>query len=375
MSIDITGPHPRSRDGNEFILTVMDSFTKWAEAIPIRSHTAQVVARKLVENVFARYGTPLRLLSDQGPEFESALMAEMCRAFQIEKVRTTSYKPSTNGAVERFHRTLNSMLGKVVDESQRDWDHRLYEVMAAYRSTVHQSTGFSPNFLVYGRENRAPIDLVLAVSDEPDGVGTSPDEFVNEMLDRKRRAYDLVRRNLGKAAERRKKDYDVNVRTKSFKRGQWVWYFYPRRYRGKSPKWARHYQGPFLIVREMPPCNFVIQRSARSKPIVCHTDKLKEYGGEPPPSWIDDGSDLPVTEGSPSRQDVAPAESAQVDVTQPPTGAADVDADDDRPGVDAHRAVDEKRDDVSRNDRTDSPPQSRRLRDRGQLRRPARMRD
>jgi transposase InsO family protein len=113
-------------------------------------------------------------------------MAELCRAFQIEKIRTTSYKPSTNGAVERFHRTLNSMLGKVVEESQRDWDHRLYEVMAAYRSTVHQSTGFSPNFLVYGRENRAPIDLVLAVSDEPDGVGTSPDEFVNEMLDRKR---------------------------------------------------------------------------------------------------------------------------------------------------------------------------------------------
>ena len=86
-------------------------------------------------------------------------MAELCKAYQIEKIRTTGYKPSTNGGVERFHRTLNSMLGKVVDESQKDWDRRLPQVMSAYNATVQQSTGFSPNFLVYGRENRALIDL------------------------------------------------------------------------------------------------------------------------------------------------------------------------------------------------------------------------
>jgi hypothetical protein len=138
MSMDITGPHPRSRDGNEYILTILDSFTKWAEAFAIRHHTATVVTKKLVE-VFARYGTPLRLLSDQGAEFESAVMAELCKAYQIEKIRTTGYKPSTNGGVERFHRTLNSMLGKVVDESQKDCDRRLPQVMSAYNATVHQS--------------------------------------------------------------------------------------------------------------------------------------------------------------------------------------------------------------------------------------------
>ncbi len=144
----------------------MDSFSKFAEAIPIRSHTATVVARRLVDNVFSRYGVPIRILSDQGPEFESALMADLCLSYGIEKIRTSSYKPSTNGAIERFHRTLNSMLGKVVAESQRDWDQHVAPVMAAYRSTIHASTGYTPNFLVYGRENRAPIDLVLAVDDD-----------------------------------------------------------------------------------------------------------------------------------------------------------------------------------------------------------------
>jgi hypothetical protein len=125
----------------------------------------------------------------------------------------------------------------------------------------------------------------------------------------------------------------------------------------------------------MPPCNFVIQRSARSKPIVCHTDKLKEYGGEPPPSWIDDGSDFPVTKGSPSRQDAAPATSVPVDVTLPVTESAEVDDDGDRPLIEAHRVVDAMRNEVPMSDKPDSPPPARRLRERGQLRCPARMRD
>jgi hypothetical protein len=147
----------------------------------------------------------------------------------------------------------------------------------------------------------------LVVAGELEGIGTSPDAYVNEMLEIKRKAYDLARRHLGRAAERRKREYDKGVREKTFKKGAWVWYFYPRRYRGKSPKWQRHYIGPFLITREIPPCNYVIQRSARSKPIVAHVDKLKEYYGVPPASWIAEESDLPVTVGCPVENSVPAA--------------------------------------------------------------------
>ena len=114
VSVDITGPHPRSTRGRRFILTLVDHFSKWAEAIPLASHTAPIVAKTLVGHVFTRFGAPKQLLTDRGPEFESQLFRDLVTFYGVDKLRTTPYKPSTNGIVERFHRTLNSMLGKVV---------------------------------------------------------------------------------------------------------------------------------------------------------------------------------------------------------------------------------------------------------------------
>jgi len=92
VSIDITGPHPRSLKGHVFLLTVMVHSTKWAGAIPLRNHTAPTVARALVVNVFSRFGVPLQLLSDRRKEFESALFSELCQWMCIDKIRTTAYR-------------------------------------------------------------------------------------------------------------------------------------------------------------------------------------------------------------------------------------------------------------------------------------------
>ena len=173
ISIDITGPHPRSSRGNIYILTMVDHFSKWAEAIPLSRHTAPVVARALMTHVFSRFGMPLQLLSDRGPEFESQLFTELMQWLEIDKLRTTAYKPSTNGVVERFHRTLNTMLGKIVCGSHRDWDECLPVVMAAYRASPHSSTGFSPNKLFLGRENRMPLDLLMGLPTEEVNAGRS----------------------------------------------------------------------------------------------------------------------------------------------------------------------------------------------------------
>ena len=136
----------------------MDSFTKWAEAFPLRSKEAEPIARVLVEQLFTRFGPPLSILSDLGREVDGKIMNEVCKLFGIEKLRTTAYKPNTN-QVERFHKTMNSILAKTVAEHQRDWDARLPFAMAAYRATQHDSTGYSPNMLVLGRETRAPPDI------------------------------------------------------------------------------------------------------------------------------------------------------------------------------------------------------------------------
>ena len=114
IAINITGKHPKSRNGNDYMLTVMDHFSKLAEAYPLRDHKAPTVAKVLVEQLFSRFGMPYQLQSDQGPDFGTDLFLEMCRWMDIDKIRTSPYRPASNWMVKCYHRTLNSMLGKIV---------------------------------------------------------------------------------------------------------------------------------------------------------------------------------------------------------------------------------------------------------------------
>ena len=244
----------------------MDSFSKWAEAFPLRSKEAEGIAKVLVEQVFARFGVPLSILSDQGKEVDGQIMREVCRLFGIEKIRTTPYKPSTN-QVERFHRTMNSVLAKTVNESQKDWDLRLPFVMSAYRATRHESTGYTPNLLVFGRENRAPPDIVFgSPEEEPDA---SYDDFVEKVRERQVLAYSEVRKSLQKSANRNKKYYDIGLKPKKFSAGEWVMYFNPRKLRSRQMKWVRQYEGPYLILELPSVVTAKIQKSPKAKPKVC----------------------------------------------------------------------------------------------------------
>ena len=172
---------------------------------------------------------------------------------EIQKIRTTPYHPQTNGCVERFHRTLNSMIGKIVSYNQRDWDCCLTTVMAAYRASKHESTGFTPNRIVLGRENRAPLDIILDDLPEAEDKSENYGEFVMEKERRMRDCYAIAREHLKTAAKRRKDDYDTKVTSRTFDVGQWTWYYYPRRYIRRSPKWTKTYDGPFLVVGKIPP--------------------------------------------------------------------------------------------------------------------------
>ena len=183
-------------------------------------------------------------------------------------------------------RTLNSMLGKIVKESQRDWDEKLPQVMAAYRASPHSSTGFTPNQLFLGRETRMPLDLIMGVPPEDEGQPISTDDFVQRVKEDAEACYELARKELQVAAERRKKTYDVRVKKAVFALGEWVWYYCPRRYAQKSPKWQKMYDGPFLIIRVIEPVNYMIQRSPRSRIMVVHVDKLKKCFGKTTASWL-----------------------------------------------------------------------------------------
>jgi len=285
VGIDITGPHPASNSGFKYILTVIDHFSRWAEAFPIRNQEAVTVARVLCDQFISRFGCPRQILSDQGPCFESRLFQDLCRQLQIDKIRTSPYKPSTNGMVERFHKTLNSMLGKVVSARQKDWDVCLPGVMAAYRATPHSSTGFSPNLLFTGRETIAPIDLVLGDNLQIDPAVRNVNEFVDNLLCRLQDTYVLVRSHTLQSAQFRTARYNLRARPVSFVPGQLVWYYCPRRITGVKMKWARFYDGPYKILDQVGPVLYRVQRTARSLPKLVYVDKLKPYSGESPKNW------------------------------------------------------------------------------------------
>ena len=170
-------------------------------------------------------------------------------------------------------------------------------VLMAYRASPHSSTGYTPNRLFLGRENCLPIDLVLG-RPKQQVEARSVDEFVQAQEKAIEAAFRLARGHLRVAAERRKKAYDIRVKEQAFKEGDWVYYYYPRRRVGKSAKWQKFYEGPYLVIRCIPPSNYVIQKSQRSKPMTIHGDKLKKYFGEPPRSWIEvaTGNFLPAEE-------------------------------------------------------------------------------
>ena len=293
LSIDLTGPHPRSTKGNVYTLTVICHFTKWAEGYPIRNKEAATVARVLVDHFIAHYGMPKSILSDQGSEFCNHVIDEVYDLLNIRRLRTTSYHPSCNGAVERLHRTMNAMLAKMVKESQRDWDVQLPFVMSAYRAAKHTTTGFSPNMLVLGREVDTPLDALCAPPNSAEA--TRYGEFVTDRQERMHRAFQMVRDHLKTAICRNQKYYDVKVRPAAFRVGEWVYYYLPRRVAGRSPKWESFYQGPFLIVRSLSTVNFVIQRSSRAKLQVVHVDKLKKCVDSGRTSWLTkDGGEVVI---------------------------------------------------------------------------------
>jgi transposase InsO family protein len=319
LSIDLTGPHCRSNNGFIWILTCIDPFTKWVEAFPIRNKEAETVARTLVEQVFTRFGVPIAMLSDCGKEVDGNLMKAVCRLLNIDKMHTTFYKPSTNSAIERLHRTMNSMLGKVVAEHQKDWDTHLPYVMAAYRASRHEATGYSPNHLVLGRENRMPIDIVLDLPSVEEPAETY-DDYVDKMQERLREAYKLVREHIGQAAERNKKYYDLRVRPQKYAVGNWVLYYNPRHYRGREDKWSRKFIGPFLVTKVLPPVNLVLQRSAKAKPLVVHLDKVKLFTGVTPQPWVPITTECePLNESHRNEPTVINENETKVDTSHEPT--------------------------------------------------------
>jgi transposase InsO family protein len=164
-AVDILGPLPLTNKKNTYLMVVGDYFTKWKDAIPIRNKKATIIAQKFINHIVSIFGVPMQLHSDQGQTFESDVFQEVCKILGIEKTRSTPYRPQSDGMIERANRTIENMLSAFVDQNQKNWDDLIPLLMLAYRSAVHESTGVSPNEMVFGCSATLPVDLILGRAD------------------------------------------------------------------------------------------------------------------------------------------------------------------------------------------------------------------
>lgn len=193
------------------VLVVTDHFTKLAHAFPCANQTAQQVARKLWDNVFCVYGFPVRLHSDQGTNFESKLIAELLRLAGVAKSHTTAYHPMGNGGTERFNRTLGSMLRTLPLKEKHRWPQQIQTLTFAYNATVHETTGYAPFFLMFGRVPRLPVDLMFEpVLDDPDVVDY--DSYVQSLISCLKSAMEIAQRHSSTEQQHQARQYNKRIK-------------------------------------------------------------------------------------------------------------------------------------------------------------------
>ncbi|KAG1955575.1 interleukin-1 receptor accessory protein-like 1-A [Pimephales promelas] len=220
VCMDFLSIEPDSK-GIANVLVIMDHFTRYAQAFPTKDQRAVTVAKILCEKYFVHYGLPARIHSDQGRDFKSRLIKELLGMLGIRKSRTSPYHPQGDPQPERFNRTLLAMLGTLDPAKKAKWSQHISQLVHAYNCTKNKATGYSPYYLLFGREARLPVDLCFGTS--PDGdYEVTFQQYVETMRHELQEAYQLAEETSLKNHQRNKQHYDKRVKPQMLEKGDRV---------------------------------------------------------------------------------------------------------------------------------------------------------
>ena len=282
VHIDILGPFPISRSGNRYVLMLIDQFTRWLEAYPLPDQTAEQVARVVVDQFIARFGSPLYIHSDQGRNFESDLFGSVCELLDIVKTRTTPTHLASNGQVERYNTILLALIRCHIDGASDKWDEAVPLLAGAIRSMQNRHTGMTANMLMLGREVRKPISLAYSFNELV--PHSCPHEYVKELLKNFYEVHHPARDKLKTAMKIQKHAYDTKIREADFHVGDLVYRRNLLLKNGDSRKLAPPWVGPFLVVQQLSDVTYKIQGKRRS--FVLHHNILGPCRDRSIPFWM-----------------------------------------------------------------------------------------
>ena len=286
ISIDFIGPLTRSEDFS-YVLMIIDHFSHFAVAVPTKNCTAETVVTVLLDEVFYRYGTPTRLLSDRGSAFHSKLCREINAQLRVKQLFTSAYHPQANGMVERLNSTVKDILYALQTTYGRQWVQILQAAMFAYNSSTSEVTGHSPFYLLYGRSPNSPGDAlahaanVMLDADSP----AIPEEaftrltrenhalahdFVSSLLDRKKLANDRARL--------------ASARVPVYSPGEQVYLRTPESdaTTGGNRMHTTPFTGPWTVVKRLSEVSYVLRddrspsRHARNQ-TTAHVSRMKPF--------------------------------------------------------------------------------------------------
>uniref|UniRef100_A0A8C5PIZ8 Integrase catalytic domain-containing protein n=1 Tax=Leptobrachium leishanense TaxID=445787 RepID=A0A8C5PIZ8_9ANUR len=273
IAMDLVGPLPKSARGHQYILVIMDYATRYPEAIPLRQTSAKNIAKELLQ-VFSRVGIPKDLLTDQGTPFMSRVTKELCKLFKVTHLRTSVYHPQTDGLVERFNKTLKSMLKKVVDKDGKNWDYLLSHLMFAIREVPQSSTGYSPFELLYGRHPRGLLDIAKETWEGEKTPHKSIIEHISQMQDRITVVMPIVKEHLAQSQAAQQRIYNRDARVCIFSPGDRVLVLVPT----VESKFLAKWQGPFEVIERVGEVNYKIHQPGKRKPEqIYHVNLLKPW--------------------------------------------------------------------------------------------------
>ena len=274
IAIDIVGKLPRTQNGNSYILTIMDFATRYMEAIPLKRVDADTTCSALME-VFARYGIPEEVLSDNGCNFIANVTETLMKMLKIYHIKASPYHPETNGMLERSHQVLKKTLDKL-GATKKNWDDYLAPTLMALRTAPHSALGISPFHLLFGRDAKTPV---ATMKDKMEELKTAPKSvvaYIHQLYKQFEDCQKIVEIEDTKAKQRSKSHYDKNKTSDPLKDGELVMMLVPRDYESLTCHW----DGPFKVIRRLSDTTYLLDVSTghrKKKQKKCHRNLLKRY--------------------------------------------------------------------------------------------------
>lgn len=268
LSIDLVGYFETSFLGNKYILTVIDQFTSWPEAFPIKTKEATEIADVILNQVIPRTAVPLIITSDRGKEFCNRILNHICRHFRTARILTSPFHPQSN-YVENFHAYLGSHLRKSLrGKDVRLWDTFINPCLASYRFCSQESNGISPFFALHGFDPTLPLDTLLAPRRKYQGS-----DHAEIYLENLHQAFVSMAKKSSSLKEKQRKlqNQQSKVTDIRYKVGDPVYYYKGRAHKLDIP-WEPHYR----VVKVRGPVSYNIRHGVTGKVKEVHAKHLKK---------------------------------------------------------------------------------------------------